>query len=164
MVDKPGAYLVRDIFDQSVLVIRDTKGQLRAFFNVCQHRAHRLLEGEGRVGGVITCPYHSWAYGTDGSLRSARGSEKLASFDADALCLEPVRLDSILGFLFVNLDGSAPPLAEVAGPLADEVAAFSPHAAELKCAHRAEYALNANWKNSVENYSECFHCPNQHPD
>ena len=163
MVADRGAYVVRDILDQSVVVLRDTKGELRAFFNVCQHRAHRLLEGEGRVGGVITCPYHNWAYGTDGALRTARGSEKLLSFDPDNFCLESVRLDSFLGFLFVNLDGSAPPLQEVAGPLAQEIGAFSPHAADLKCAHRADYAMNANWKNSVENYSECFHCPNQHP-
>ena len=162
MVGEPGAYMVRDILDQSVVVLRDTKDELRAFFNVCQHRAHRLLEGEGRVGGVITCPYHGWAYGTDGALRSARESEKLAAFDADNFCLEPVRLESFLGFLFVNLDGTAPAFNEVAGPLADEIAAFSPHAASLKCAHRSEYPLKANWKNSIENYSECFHCPNQH--
>lgn len=162
MLAKSGDFIVRDILDQSVVVLRDTKGRVRAFFNVCQHRAHRLLEGEGRVGGVITCPYHGWAYGTDGALRNARGSDKLDAFDPDAFSLEPVRLDSFLGFLFVNLDGSAPAFAEVSGALAREVGAFSPDAANLKCAHRSEYVLNANWKNSIENYSECFHCPNQH--
>jgi choline monooxygenase len=162
MVAQPGAYIVRDILDQSVVVLRDTKGELRAFFNVCQHRAHRLLEGEGRVGGIVTCPYHGWAYGTDGALRNARGSDKVTDFDAAQYCLEPVRLDSFLGFLFVNLDGMAPPFAEISGALAAEVGAFSPDAAKLQCAHRSEYVLKANWKNSVENYSECFHCPTQH--
>jgi choline monooxygenase len=67
-----------------------------------------------------------------------------------------------LGFLFVNLDSAAPEFEEVAGVLATEVGSFSPHAAELHCAYRTEYALTANWKNSVENYSECFHCPISH--
>jgi len=73
-----------------------------------------------------------------------------------------VRLSSFLGFLFVNLDGAAPDFETVSGELAAEVAAFSPHAADLKCAYRNEYPLQANWKNSVENYSECFHCPISH--
>jgi len=162
MLPQPGSYVVREIAGQSVVVLRDGAGELRAFFNVCQHRAHRLLEGEGRIGPVITCPYHGWAYGTDGELRTARGSEHLPVFDKSLFCLSSVRLGEMLGFLFVNLDGKAPEFKEVAGALEAEIAAFSPHAAELKCAHRSEYRLKANWKNSVENYDECFHCPNQH--
>jgi len=162
MLPQPGSFMVREVADQSVALVRDQAGEIRAFFNVCQHRAHRLLEGEGRIGPVITCPYHNWAYGTDGALRTARGSEHLPAFDKSQFCLEPVRLGTMLGFLFVNLDGKAPEFAEVSGALEAEIAAFSPHAAELKCAHRDSYLLKANWKNSVENYDECFHCPNQH--
>jgi choline monooxygenase len=163
MLAEPGSYIVRDILDQSVILLRDRDGVLRAYFNVCQHRAHRLLEGEGRLEtALITCPYHAWAYDLAGGLRSARGADRMAPFDKQAFCLSPVRLDSFLGFLFVNLDGSAPPLSAVAGDLAAEIAAFSPAASALKCVHRDEYPLNANWKNSIENYSECFHCPIRH--
>jgi choline monooxygenase len=163
MIPEPGSYIVRDILDQSVVVLRDHGGAVRAFFNVCQHRAHRLLEGEGSLGAVITCPYHAWAYGLDGALRTARGAERTGSFDRAAFGLSPVRVDEFLGFLFVNLDGKAPAFAEVAGDLAAEIASFSPDAAKLKCADRGEYPLKANWKNSVENYDECFHCPVRHP-
>jgi phenylpropionate dioxygenase-like ring-hydroxylating dioxygenase large terminal subunit len=162
MLPEPGHYIVREILDQSVFLLRDREGVLRAFFNVCQHRAHRLLEGEGRLSALIACPYHAWAYELSGVLRSARGTEGRADFDKREFGLAPVRLESFLGFLFVNLDGKAPAFAEVAGPLAAEVASFSPKAAELVCAHRQEYPLAANWKNSVENYSECFHCPISH--
>ena len=162
MLPAPGSYMVRDILDQSVLVLRAASGEIRAFFNVCQHRAHRLLEGEGRIGPTVTCPYHNWAYGQDGALRSARGSEKMTGFDPAQYRLEPVRLGEMLGFLFVNLDGRAPDFETVAGALKAEIASFSPNAAALKCADRSEYRLAANWKNSVENYDECFHCPNQH--
>ena len=163
MLPAPGSYLVREILDQSVILLRGRDGVPRAFFNVCQHRAHRLLEGEGRLdAALITCRYHAWGYDLTGALRTARGAERMAAFDKEAFCLAPVRLDSFLGFLFVNLDASAPPLDEVAGQLAAEIGSFSPRAAALKCVYRQEYPLNANWKNSVENYSECFHCPIRH--
>jgi carnitine monooxygenase subunit len=163
MLSEPGSYIVRDILDQSVVLLRDREGALRAFFNVCQHRAHRLLEGEGRLdAALVTCPYHAWAYDLAGTLRTARGAERMPGFDEQNFGLAPVRLDSFLGFLFVNLDGAAPPLDIVAGSLAAEIAAFSPQAEALKCVHRDEYALRANWKSSVENYSECFHCPIRH--
>ncbi|MGH6719339.1 MAG: aromatic ring-hydroxylating oxygenase subunit alpha [Alphaproteobacteria bacterium] len=166
MLPRPGSYIVREILDQSVVVARDLKGDLRAFFNVCQHRAHRLLEGEGTLGAVITCPYHAWVYGLDGALRTARGAE--TGFDTGAfplakVRLAEVRLASFLGFLFVNLDGRAEPFEAVAGALHAEVASFSPGAAELTCADRSTYRLKANWKVSVENYDECLHCPNRHP-
>jgi phenylpropionate dioxygenase-like ring-hydroxylating dioxygenase large terminal subunit len=162
MLPDPGSYIARDILDQGVFVLRDRAGELRAFFNVCQHRAHRLLEGEGKLSAFITCPYHAWAYDLAGALRSARGTEGLAGFERSDFGLVPVRLESFLGFLFVNLDGRATPFKTVAGPLEAEVAGFSPKAAELAVAYRQEYPLNANWKNSVENYSECFHCPISH--
>ena len=163
MIPTPGSYMVRTILDQSVVILRDREGALRAFYNVCQHRAHQLLKGEGRLqSAVITCPYHAWTYDLTGGLRSARGSEKVENFEERAIRLSPVRFGSFLGFLFVNLDGTAPDFDTVTGALADEVAAFSPRAETLRCAHRAEYPLRANWKNSIENYSECFHCPISH--
>ncbi len=162
MLPEPGSYIVRDVLDQSVVVLRNANGEIRCYFNVCQHRAHRLLEGDGKIGPIITCPYHHWAYGQDGSLRSARGSEKMRGFDPSQYRLEEVRTGEMLGFLFVNLDGNAPDFDEVSGALKAEIASFSPDAANLKCAKRSEYELRANWKNSIENYDECFHCPTQH--
>jgi choline monooxygenase len=163
MLPEPGSYITRTILDQSVLLLRDRAGEIRAYFNVCQHRAHQLLKGEGRLAAAaITCPYHAWTYDLSGALRAARGAECLPNFDLQAIRLSPVRMESFLGFLFVNLDGAALGFETVAGELAAEVARFSPHAAELRCADRSEYTLAANWKTSVENYSECFHCPISH--
>jgi choline monooxygenase len=163
MLPEPGSYMTRNILDQSVVLVRDRQSEIRAFFNVCQHRAHQLLKGDGRLAAAaITCPYHAWTYDLAGALRSARGAESIVDFDIETIRLSPVRLAGFLGFLFVNLDGAAPDFETVAGELAAEVAAFSPNAAKLHCAYRREYALAANWKNSVENYSECFHCPISH--
>ncbi len=163
LLREPGSYIVREIVDQSVLVLRDRDGALRAFFNVCQHRAHRLLEGEGRLqAAAITCPYHTWTYDFGGNLRKARGSDMVAGFDPAEFSLKPVRLEQIMGFLFVNFDASAAPLADIGAGLAAEVTALSPTPEALNCVYRREYDVKANWKNSVENYSECYHCPNQH--
>lgn len=157
-----GDYLVRDLGDQSVFVIRGEDGVLRAFHNVCQHRAHRPLEGGGNVKGSIVCPYHAWSYALDGRLLRARGAEGLPDFDKSRFGLKPVRMELLCGYAFVNLDADAASLAEVYPGLEAELRGFSPRPEELRCVYRKEYPLAANWKNSVENFSECYHCPGRH--
>ena len=160
---EPGQFHVRDIGDQSVFVLRDSAGDLRAYHNVCQHRAHRLLEGEGKIGQRIVCPYHAWAYAPSGELLHARGSETMSSFPTDKIHLQAVKLDQLCGFIFVNLDSQAKSMRETFTGLEEEILALAPNAASLKRAWTENFDLAANWKNSVENYSECYHCPNRHP-
>ena len=162
-VAEPGRYCVRDIGDQSVVVLRDWGGELRAFHNVCQHRAHRLVEGTGRLGAAIVCPYHNWSYELSGELRHARHSEDVADFDRGGICLSRVRAETFCGFVFVNLDPNARPIMEGREGLDREIRQLSPAIEDLKLAYEREISIAANWKNSVENYSECYHCPNRHP-
>ena len=162
-VAEPGRYCVRDIGDQSVVVLRDRGGELRAFHNVCQHRAHRLVEGTGRLGTAIVCPYHNWSYELSGELRLARHSEEVADFDRGRICLSRVRAEIFCGFVFVNLDPDARPIMEGREGLDREIRELSPEIEDLKLAYEREIPIAANWKNSVENYSECYHCPNRHP-
>ena len=103
----PGSYQVVDIADESLALVRGRDGVLRCFYNVCQHRAHRVLKGSGTLGPVVTCPYHAWAYNLDGSLRTARGCENVQDFDKSAFSLKEVRVDTMLGLVFVNLDPQA---------------------------------------------------------
>ena len=160
---KPGQYFVRDIGDQSVLVLRDKTGQIRAFHNVCQHRAHRLCEGHGKIANRITCPYHNWTYALSGKLEFARGSEGVAGFPINDIKLQAIRVDSICGFIFFNLDADAKSMADVYPGLEDEILELAPNASKLNLSHEENFNLKANWKNSIENYSECYHCPNRHP-
>ncbi len=159
----PGQYFVRDIGDQSIIILRDSDNQLHAYHNVCQHRAHPLLEGEGKLGKLIICPYHAWCYELTGELVAARGSDQMPEFPKDQIHLQPVNLDTICGFLFVNLDENPKPLSETFIGLEDEILALAPEAKNLVKAHEQEFNLQANWKNSIENYCECYHCPNRHP-
>lgn len=160
---KAGDYRVRDLGRQSALIVRDKDGTLQAFHNVCQHRAHRLVEGSGRVPGLLTCPYHAWAYDTHGQLISARKSEHLKDFKADLIKLQPVRLDVFCGFVFINFDPNAQPMQILLPGLESSIRTFSPTPERLFHAYSKEYDVHSNWKVSVENYSECYHCPTCHP-
>src|SRR5215831_1344490 len=85
---EPGCFLTVRVAGSGVIVVRDRAGDLRAFYNVCQHRGHELLEGRGRTN-LILCPYHAWSYDLDGSLRAARNKEKVLNFAACDFALKP---------------------------------------------------------------------------
>ena len=149
----PGQYVVRDIGSQSVVVLCDSHDEIRGFHNVCQHRAHRLLEGEGQVREAITCPYHAWRYGLDGGLRFARGSDKMKNFPHGSIRLQPVRVDTLCGFVFANLDADAPPMAERYDGLEAEILALAPDAPNLVRAHTHHYPTGSELE---ELYRELF--------
>jgi len=113
-LEKAGDYVTLRIADESIFVMRGEDGTLRGFYNVCRHRAHELLQGSGCVESLL-CPYHAWTYRSDGSLRHARFAEKVPGFDHDAFCLPQVRVETFCGFVFINLDHDAEPLAAVTG-------------------------------------------------
>lgn len=163
-----GDYLCATIVDQGLFVLRGLDGELRAFFNVCQHRAHELLAGRGNVKSVIVCPYHAWSYELDGALRAARATRGLPDFDPQAYGLAPVRLERHLGFLFVNLDDAAPSLGALAGDMFADMAREMPWHGEVRfnpaCSMGQEGGtkLAANWKVMAENCLECYHCGPAH--
>ncbi len=157
-----GSYFECMVADQNIFVARAKDGALRAFYNVCPHRAHELVRGSGRKK-VITCPYHAWSFHLDGRLRSARGSERVAGFDAVEFCLKPVQVEELAGFLFVNLDADAASLKSRTGGLEDEMRRYCPEIDRLTFSRRLSYEVEANWKNVVDNYLECYHCTPAHP-
>ncbi|MEO0620420.1 MAG: aromatic ring-hydroxylating dioxygenase subunit alpha [Pseudomonadota bacterium] len=162
-VAETGRYMTTQIHDQNVFVVRDRSGDLRAFYNVCQHRGHELLEGAGRTN-VITCPYHAWAYDFDGTLKSARNTERMAGFDKCDFALKPVRVEVFCGLVFVNLDEDAKPLKEQAAQLEDEIRSYCPKVDEVVFAQRDTYDVAANWKVLIDNFLECYHCHTAHRD
>ena len=174
-VQAPGDYIIADLIDQSVIVMRGRDGTLQGFHNVCQHRGHRLLQESGNVA-AITCPYHAWVYDLDGSLKRARATQHTADFDRSCFSLKPVRVEVLADkFVFFNLDPDAEPL----GPrVEDFVADIRRHVpdfdrlvkvptlprSEEQEAAAAEYApVRANWKILMDNFLECYHCPPAHP-
>lgn len=162
-VREPGQYVTATIAGRSIVVLRDREGALRAFYNVCKHRAHELLEGEGTANHIM-CPYHAWVYRLDGGLHRAPHTESLVGFNKDEICLDAVRVEAFCGFIYVNLDSNAAPLAEQSGDLGREIMYWAPEVEELTFGHRLTYDIKSNWKNVVDNFLECYHCPTAHKD
>ncbi len=163
LVRDPGAYVATTVAGMSIAVVRDKAGELRAFYNVCKHRAHELLDGRGTTN-AITCPYHAWTYDLGGRLTGARHTQHLVDFSTADICLDQVGVEEFGGFVWVNLDPTARPLAEQAGDLGAEIADWAPDVADLTFAHRLTYEIDSNWKNVVDNFLECYHCHVAHRD
>jgi choline monooxygenase len=156
----PGNYLAVEVVGVPVVLLRDLEGELRAFYNVCRHRAGVVARGAGNRK-TLQCQYHGWLYGLDGCLRNAPEFEGVESFDKEDYGLVPIRLERWGPFAFVNMDGQAPPLPEVLGKIPEETAHLDFSSARLM--ERRDYVVNANWKVYVDNYLEGYHIPIAHP-
>ena len=88
----------------------------------------------------------------------------LKNFDVGSICLDAVQAEEFCGFIYVNLDPGAAPLAEAAGDLGDEIRHWAPDVERLTFAHRLTYEIASNWKNVIDNFLECYHCPTAHKD
>ena len=158
-----GSYAAGEVAGKPVFAVRGRDGALKAFYNVCRHRAHMLLSGKGSASRII-CPYHAWVYDLDGRLVRAPHTEGLENFDKRDICLGSIQAEEFAGFIYVNLDPGAEPLAEQAGTLGDEISRWAPDVSDLTFAHRLTYDIRSNWKNVVDNFLECYHCPVAHKD
>jgi Rieske 2Fe-2S family protein len=158
----PGSYFLREIETESVIVLRDGVGELRAHHNVCRHRGTRLIaEPEGQLSKSIQCPYHAWTYGLDGALIGAPLMDEVESFRQEDYPLKSVAVATWEGCVFINLAMDVEPFEEAYAPLIDKFGSWTID--ELEIAHSVTYEVPANWKLVCQNYSECYHCPNLHP-
>ncbi len=162
-VAEAGAFLTTRIHEQNIFVARTRQGDLRAFYNVCPHRGHKLVESTGRKN-IITCPYHAWAFDFDGTLKSARNTENMEGFNRDEFALKPVQVEVFCGLLMVNLDPDATSFAEQTGDLEKEIRHYMPQVDDLAFAQRDTYDVKSNWKVMIDNFLECYHCHTAHKD
>jgi phenylpropionate dioxygenase-like ring-hydroxylating dioxygenase large terminal subunit len=160
-----GSYFTLDFLDESLFFQRDADRKIRGFYNVCQHRAHRLVKGEG-CKKVLTCPYHAWSYGLDGRLRSAPGSDRTPGFFAEDYGLESVRVEMLNDIIMFNLDSAAPSFESLIPGVASEMHREIPRLGDLVLDKQPEgfggSTLNSNWKVLADNCIECYHCPPSH--
>jgi len=162
-LENAGDYLLAEVGGESLIIVRDQKGRLHGFFNVCRHRGTRMCEGQrGQFTQTIQCPYHAWTYRLDGTLLGAPHMENVDSFDKAEHLLHEVSLTLWEGFIFVNLAEHPVPLVKRFAPLEGKFSHWN--LPKLRSAKRIEYDVRANWKLIFENYSECYHCPLVHPE
>ena len=157
-----GDYFTFDMAGESLFCIKGRDGEIRTFYNVCQHRAHQLVSGQGQTR-VVVCPYHAWTYELTGELRAGPNIKAVEGFDKSSICLTSVRTEIFLGFIFVNLDNDAKPMDDWFPNVRTELESYIPHWDTLAPLEWVEIPENCNWKVSVENYSECYHCTLNHP-
>lgn len=160
----PGDFLRFDLLGESAIVLRDDAGELRAFHNVCRHRAYRLLSGgDGRCDRFIRCRYHGFTYDLAGRLVAVPGEEHFDAFDKAAFGLVPVETEVFLGFVFIRFVGDdGPSVADQFAPFKDALALY--RTAEMQpFGERAVQEIRADWKNAIDNNIEAYHVPVAHP-
>jgi len=159
---KSGDFRVDRVADQCIFLVRIDHSTIKAFYNVCQHRGHQLLNGEGNTKKRIVCPYHAWTYGLDGALVNAPLTEELENFEPFEYGLREIALHDCNGLLFVNLDVAAPSFADEYAGLDAIFEKHLPGLRDFAAAHKISYDIAANWKVVVDNFSEGYHIPVAH--
>jgi carnitine monooxygenase subunit len=162
-IPNPGDYHTLDFLGEPLVAVRGQDQKVRTFFNVCRHRAARLLDGgAGHCAGRIVCPYHAWTYDLGGRLTAISHRKEFADFTLDQYGLKPVETEIYKGFVFVRLKPGLPSVAEMLAPYESELAAY--RLEELKPLGRVTLRTRyVNWKNVTDNYSDAMHITVAHP-
>src|ERR1700685_4274142 len=156
----PESFFTADLAGEPIVITRDKLGVLRAFSNVCRHRAGPIASGSG-CKNVLRCGYHGWTYTLDGRLIGTPDVEGVEFFDRSTMGMVPLRLETWEQFIFVNFDRDAEPLATFLGDIPEQVGGFQFDGLQL--AERRDYVIDCNWKVYVDNYLEGYHIPIAHP-
>jgi phenylpropionate dioxygenase-like ring-hydroxylating dioxygenase large terminal subunit len=162
-IPNPGDYHTLDFLGEPLVAVRSQDHAVNAFFNVCRHRASRLLDGgAGHCPGRIVCPYHAWTYGLDGRLAAVPRRGEFSGFSPDQYGLKRVETEIYQGFVFVRLKAGLPGVAEMLAPYHDELSQY--RLEELEPLGRVTYRTrHVNWKNVTDNYSDGMHITVAHP-
>ena len=154
-VDKPNSYLAIDLVGEPLLLTRDAAGALHVFSRLCPHRGMEIATGAGQTKTLV-CPYHIWSFDLAGNCKHAPLMDGNETFDPVKQGLRPVRFEIWNGFVFVNLDGKAEPLAPQIQPLTDMLAEFN--LSDMVIGGTMEWGeMDIDWKLMLENSVECYH-------
>jgi phenylpropionate dioxygenase-like ring-hydroxylating dioxygenase large terminal subunit len=157
-----GDYVEYQIGDQSILVVRVTADEIKAYFNTCLHRGTKLAAGTGNLPrSQIRCRYHGWCWNLDGSNKKVVDEHDFGPLCADDLRLGEVRAGRWGGFVFVNMDDNAEPLLEFLAPLPAILAGY--HFEEMRFRSYRTTILEANWKVALDAFNEAYHVQGTHP-
>jgi len=158
-VAEPHQFFTAKICDESIIVARGADEVLRAFSNVCRHRAGTVATGEGKRK-TFQCNYHGWTYSTDGKLLGTPEFEGVECWEKEKICLPQFRVETWAGLVFVNLDNNCESLSDV---LSDLPSLIKHDMTRMKLAARKDWTIECNWKTYIDNYLEGYHIPIVHP-
>ncbi|MCZ6537022.1 MAG: aromatic ring-hydroxylating dioxygenase subunit alpha [Gammaproteobacteria bacterium] len=167
-IPEPGDYFRFDFLDEPLVILRDKRRDVRAFSNVCRHRAARLLDGENGSmrgtcsDGLIRCPYHAWTYDLDGRLTHMPYEGTYQGFRKQDCRLPEIAADIWMGFIFISLEPATPTVSEIMAPFDESLSPLRMD--EMKALGRAsQRPRRGNWKNVVDNYVDGLHINVAHP-
>jgi glycine betaine catabolism A len=169
-LEAPGSFEAFEVADESLIVVRGEDATVRAFFNVCRHRGSRIrLEQRGCVKRTFQCPYHAWSYTLDGRLAGAPNLGEMPELDRDDRGLVSVHAREWLGYMWICLAPDPPDferqvVRQVTDRFGDAAMIDRYGLDRLVVGRRIDYDVHANWKLIVENFMECYHCANLHPE
>lgn len=161
-ISDPGTYFSCEIAGEPVVVARAKDGILRAFSNVCRHRASIIADGEGKAA-TLRCPYHNWTYALDGRLIACPEFEGVLDWETSSVVLPQFKVEVWGPYVFVNQTTNAPALTAVFGDIPAEIAKIGCDVDQLQFSERRDYIIDCNWKVYVDNYLEGYHLPAAHP-
>ena len=156
---EPGDFFTSHIIDEPIIVARNKSGEIKAMSAVCQHRAMLLVEGKGKTGG-FRCPYHHWIYSLDGKLIAGPEMEKTCNFVKEEHNLPSFQVEVWLGFVFINFDEDAPPLAPRLTAIEKIIKNYDLSTADSIDAGTVTF--NWNWKVQFENNNDGYHANRLH--
>lgn len=162
-IPEVGDFKLVQIEEESLLLVRDKSGDIKAHFNVCRHRGTQLcVEPSGNFKTKsIQCPYHAWTYGLNGKLLGAPQMKEGDGFKKEDCALHQASVHVCEGFVFINLDKNPTPFEVQMEALIGKFSDWKMD--ELRVAKHIRYELNCNWKLILQNYQECYHCAGVHP-
>ena len=157
-----GDFFSCEVLDQPLVLVRNNRGELRAFYNVCPHRAAVVAQGRGNRNS-LQCKYHGWTYDLDGKLLRAPEFEGVRNWNKDEVCLQPIQVEAWGPWVFVNLDPDAESLSTTYGEIHKEICSAGFDLEKMRLVERRDYVIDCNWKVYVDNYLEGYHLPIAHP-
>ena len=164
---KPGDVLPIELAGKPLLLVKNIKGEIVAFHNVCRHRCLKLVDQPKNTGKLIRCPYHSWTYDLDGNLIASphfggTGKHKPNGFEPRKHGLESVRTKVWHDWIFVNLNKKAPPFEKYVKKFSRQLNDIDLE--KIKPVATLDFGeISTNWKFLVENYIEPYHVQFVHP-
>lgn len=159
---KPGSVITQAIGQESILMISDEDGTIRAFYNVCPHRGNRLVAEEEKCGvRRMVCAYHSWTFSADGMVRHVRDAEDYPQGNpVGKLKLKEIRCETLGGMVWFNMDPNAPSLRDSLGTVAEQFEAYQ--TANWTRVNWLTGLVDCNWKIIHDNFNEAYHILSLH--
>ena len=159
-VPDAGDYITAKVGCNSIIILRDNRGEIKAYLNSCRHRGSLICLNKKGHANQLVCPYHQWTYSLDGKLKHA--GEMKDGFDKEKYPLKSVAIENLAGMLYVCLNDTPPDFENFRNQVEPYIKPHQPF--RCKVAHEDNIIEEANWKLVIENNRECYHCAGSHPE